>query len=365
MYNSEKAYRRNEFDLCRTVHESEASNLKWPLNPAAENPVQPDHKFEVTMEPSTFTEEKYALFANYERCVHNKSASSITRSNFRRFLCSSPLTNLPRGSRGETLGSVHQCYRLDGRLIAIGVLDLLPQCVSTVYFIYHEDVNKHNFGKLGALREAALAIEDGYKYYYMGFYIHSCIKMRYKGDYKPQYVLGRIARAISAIQLKNENFLIPHLPDPESYTWDMLDDDLRKRLDARKYVSLSRERRLGISAEPSSSLAADNIGNTEENTQNQSSPVISLLRPSSSPESLFEMNMPGVMSLEEVQIQIDLDKMRISFGKNGIAEMEDLVGWNDHTLLEPHTPKGLFGEFAAVLGPEVARETVVGWNERE
>ena len=27
------------------------------------------------------------------------------------------------------------------------------------------------------------------KYYYMGYYIHSCVKMRYKGDYKPSDLL--------------------------------------------------------------------------------------------------------------------------------------------------------------------------------
>ena len=73
-------------------------------------------------------------------------------------------------------------------------------------FRYHENVNDWNFGKLSALREIAMAVEDGYRYYYMGkevllscspafdfsigYYIHSCIKMRYKASFRPQYVLG-------------------------------------------------------------------------------------------------------------------------------------------------------------------------------
>ncbi len=88
----------------------------------------------------------------------------------------------------QLFGSYHQCYRLDGRLVAFGVLDLLPGCVSAVYFVYvyvhhhglsapaklclpssyHEDMIPWKFGKLGALREAALAAEGGYTYYYMG-----------------------------------------------------------------------------------------------------------------------------------------------------------------------------------------------------
>jgi arginine-tRNA-protein transferase len=66
------------------------------------------------------------------------------------------------------LGSFHHCYRLDGRLIAVGVLDLLPDAVSGKYFYYHTDFTKYNMAKLGALEEIALALEGGYKYYYMG-----------------------------------------------------------------------------------------------------------------------------------------------------------------------------------------------------
>lgn len=83
------------------------------------------------------------------------------------------------------IGSYHQCYRLDGRLIAMGVLDLLPHCVSSVYLMYdidvskgfctisdearyHEDFHEWDFGKLSAMREMALAIEENYQLYYMG-----------------------------------------------------------------------------------------------------------------------------------------------------------------------------------------------------
>lgn len=61
---------------------------------------------------------------------------------------------------------------------------------------------------MSALREIELALRGGYDYYYMGecvfhargiemlrlgdlgFYIHSCMKMRYKAAFKPTYILG-------------------------------------------------------------------------------------------------------------------------------------------------------------------------------
>lgn len=154
--------------MLTAVHESEYLNLPQP-------PPEPAHKFEVELELDKFTEEKYKLYENYQQHVHGDPPHKITRAGFTRFLCDSPLqqseTPLADG-KSQKLGSFHQCYRLDGRLIAMAVLDLLPHCVSGVYFIYHSDFEKFGFGKISAVREAALALEGGYDYYYMGFYIH-------------------------------------------------------------------------------------------------------------------------------------------------------------------------------------------------
>jgi len=77
---------------------------------------------------------------------------------------------------------------------------------------YDPEYEEWEFGKLSALREIAFAQENGYPYYYMGlypsdpnlefvltfigYYIHNCQKMRYKGNFKPQYILGKqVARA--------------------------------------------------------------------------------------------------------------------------------------------------------------------------
>ena len=45
-------------------------------------------------------------------------------------------------------GSYHQLYRLDGELIAMGVIDVLPNCVSSVYFMYEKKWERHSLGKV-------------------------------------------------------------------------------------------------------------------------------------------------------------------------------------------------------------------------
>ncbi|MGH0115833.1 UNVERIFIED_CONTAM: hypothetical protein FKN15_054189 [Acipenser sinensis] len=82
-------------------------------------------------------------------------------------------------------GSFHQQYCLNGKIIAVGVIDILPACVSSVYLYYDPDYSGMSLGVYSALRELAFTRQlhekaPRLRYYYMGFYIHSCSKMRYK-----------------------------------------------------------------------------------------------------------------------------------------------------------------------------------------
>ena len=156
----------------------------------------------MTIEPDKFTDEKYAtiiaycilkliirryeLWACYQQTVHEESRSKTTKSSFRNFLCNGMTqTTLKEDGREKLLGSYHQCYRLDGRLVALGVLDLMPDYVSSVYlmcgdpwaflgsitdiyFRYNGDMNDWDFGKISAMHEIAFALKCGYTYYTMG-----------------------------------------------------------------------------------------------------------------------------------------------------------------------------------------------------
>lgn len=96
------------------------------------------------MEPASFTEEKFGLYKKYQTSIHGDADSKVTRSGFKRFLCESPLE-----SASPELGSFHHMYRLDGQLVAIGVLDILPHAVSSVYLIWDPDWAGLSLGKVG------------------------------------------------------------------------------------------------------------------------------------------------------------------------------------------------------------------------
>nr|CAI5853600.1 unnamed protein product [Callosobruchus analis] len=159
------------------------------------------------------------LYQKYQMCIHNDSIEQCDEENFYQFLVESPLKpeNVPEG---PGYGSFHQQYWIDEKLIAVGVIDILPRCVSSVYFFYDPDYRSLTLGTYGALREVYFTRSlqktlPDLKSYYMGFYIHSCQKMRYKGRLTPSFLLC-----------------------PETYQWFPIGKCI-KLLDESKYARLA------------------------------------------------------------------------------------------------------------------------------
>ncbi|KAL7944609.1 arginine-tRNA-protein transferase [Trichoderma barbatum] len=323
--------RDNEFCLTERIHEAELSRVKTPPEPA--------HKWVVTLEEDTFTEEKYLVYDNYQRVVHGDEPHERTRHSFERFLCNSPLQRqvvVEPDGRKRRLGSYHQCYRLDGVLVAIGVLDLLPQCVSSVYFLYHESVHAFAPGKLGALYEIALAVEEGYRWWYPGFYIHSCPKMKYKIDYGPQYIL-----------------------DPDTLDWRLLDKTILDILGRDTYTSFSTA--LGEDVSDTSKehpIVSTSISGGED--PGMSTSLDDSTEDTNSDEevdevydSLFRSKMPGIPSVDSMD-NLDLDHIILRIFPTGpLFETSDLVGWRHSNIREPSGIRHSIAQLIAALGPDL------------
>lgn len=169
-----------------------------------------------TLIPAQASKEKYALFKRYQIGIHKEGEDDVSLSSFKRFLCDSPVRreaperqseNLDGNGEPLTYGLYHMEWRLipndgdqsesQGQLVAVGVLDLLPACVSSVYLFYDPKWASLQLGKLSALREVLLAqelkraglLQAPEAWYYMGYYIWNCPKMRYKGEYGPSELL--------------------------------------------------------------------------------------------------------------------------------------------------------------------------------
>lgn len=183
------------------------------------------HKLEIRLvrsEPASeeFTrsfKQAHSVYHSYQMKIHKDPPDKPSVAQYTRFLCDSPLEEEYReGGLPMGYGSFHQHYMLDGQIIAVGVIDILPSCVSSVYLYYDPDYDFLSLGTYSALREIAFVRDlnkkaPDLKYYYMGYYIHSCLKMRYKGQYYPSFLLC-----------------------PEVFSWHPI-EECSPRLDKNKY----------------------------------------------------------------------------------------------------------------------------------
>lgn len=124
-------------------------------------PEDASHKLEVRLVPASFEDPEFkssfnqslSLYTKYQVAIHQDEPDLCDKSEFTRFLCNSPLeAEHPANGPECGYGSFHQQYWLDGKIIAVGVIDILPYCVSSVYLYYDPDYSFLSLGVYSALR---------------------------------------------------------------------------------------------------------------------------------------------------------------------------------------------------------------------
>lgn len=132
------------------------------------------------------TPEKIDLMARYN-LRHNPSDNLDRRGVIE------ILENINGICDGEVMykGTVNFDYRAGGKLVGVGVIDFGAVSVSSCYFYYDtsHEVMKRSLGTFSILKEIEYCALNGYKFYYLGYYISKCKAMSYKGRFLPHELL--------------------------------------------------------------------------------------------------------------------------------------------------------------------------------
>ncbi|XP_055327930.1 arginyl-tRNA--protein transferase 1-like isoform X2 [Paramacrobiotus metropolitanus] len=198
-------------------------------------PDEPKHHLEFRListsdndRDSEFTrtfDDVFQVYAKYELTIHKKDADHPTPKQFSRFLAESPLQRQLAPEQADNdegvYGSFHLHYVLDGKIIGVDVVDVLPDCLTSVYFFYDPDYSYLSLGTYSVLREMYMVRQlhtrfPSIQFASLGFYVHSCAKMHYKATFQPSFLLC-----------------------PETYTWHPLPACLPK-LSVTGYQRLAR-----------------------------------------------------------------------------------------------------------------------------
>lgn len=130
------------------------------------------HNRDITVEriPAAFDYQDYALYKKYCLTRYNQNP---TEDDYQRFLVQSPLTT-------EIMR-----YRNGNDLIAAAWIDMLPDCVSSVYCAYDPACAQRSPGTLSILRQIDLCRELHKSWLYLGFYVPASPRMSYKKKFRP------------------------------------------------------------------------------------------------------------------------------------------------------------------------------------
>eukprot|EP01125_Pyxidicula_operculata_P005088 TRINITY_DN1862_c0_g1_i5.p1 TRINITY_DN1862_c0_g1~~TRINITY_DN1862_c0_g1_i5.p1 ORF type:complete len:716 (+),score=128.17 TRINITY_DN1862_c0_g1_i5:11-2158(+) len=155
------------------------------------------------IKPTEYTPRVFEIFKKFQVNVHHEPAFEVTEPSFTSFLIDTPLKYEPipddllgPDSVVKEYGSYLLLYILNDEIVAVSVLDILPHSVFSVYFMWDTDYREHSLGIYSATTEIVMFREkmDFIKYYYLGWYVPSCPKMRYKALFKPAEVLCPITK---------------------------------------------------------------------------------------------------------------------------------------------------------------------------
>lgn len=204
-YKKEHRHSLNRF--YKSMNSNKTPNPKLGLlDKFIEGETTTGSKFKSVLSSAEFTTEKFELFKKYQVSIHHEEDSEQSPKSFSRFLCTNPFTEdnyedtnwdqlnsewdqrKPGPLMKSFQGPLHECYYHttesgEIKLIAIAVLDVLDHAVSSVYFIYDPDYSHLGLGTVSALREICIAEIFQRKWYYLGYYIPDCDKMKYKAKF--------------------------------------------------------------------------------------------------------------------------------------------------------------------------------------
>jgi arginyl-tRNA--protein-N-Asp/Glu arginylyltransferase len=133
----------------------------------------------VTFELPSCSDEIYALYEDYINQRHSDGdmyPPSIEQ--FESFLCQST----------ESSNTRFICFRLDQKLLAVAVVDLLPKGVSAIYTFFDPMYEIRSLGRLAVLWQIRWAQSQEMDFVYLGYWIKDCQKMAYKAEYRPLQV---------------------------------------------------------------------------------------------------------------------------------------------------------------------------------
>lgn len=128
--------------------------------------------FRIEVTRPVLDQERLDLYRRYQQGQHGDHAQSADEKSYRRFLIETVTDTIELDWRDQS-----------GKLVGVGILDITPNALSSVYFYWDPDLAKYSLGTFSALVELDLCEEWDKEFYYLGYLVAGSATMSYKADF--------------------------------------------------------------------------------------------------------------------------------------------------------------------------------------
>jgi arginine-tRNA-protein transferase len=136
---------------------------------------------EVSLHPAEVSNEHVQLYNAWHQQMTQQRRWRRQRHSLRGYAESFLLGDFP---------SAHELrYFSDGRMVGVGLIDILPHAVSSAYFYHDPGWRELGPGTFSLMCEIELACRLGLDWLYLGYWIAECPSMSYKNRFDPHEVL--------------------------------------------------------------------------------------------------------------------------------------------------------------------------------
>ena len=162
----------------------ECKSVRVPLNhfkvsKSQKRVLKRNQDLEVSFEMPSSSDEVYQLYADYINQRHSDGDMyPPSLEQFESFLCQGPAASNTR----------FICFRLEQKLLAVAVVDMLPKGLSAIYTFFDPAYDVRSLGRLAVLWQIRWAQSQAMDFVYLGYWIKACQKMAYKAEYRPLQV---------------------------------------------------------------------------------------------------------------------------------------------------------------------------------
>ncbi len=133
-------------------------------------------QIDVMIDTPRYTDEKFEIYRDHlQRFKHKSGGSSVEDFAFSFY--------------DSTIPALEFCYYLEGTLVAVGIVNVSPSALSSVYFTYRLAYAKLSLGTFSVMAEIDYARCSGKPYVYLGYYVQHNHFMAYKARYCPNEIL--------------------------------------------------------------------------------------------------------------------------------------------------------------------------------